>query len=268
VAPSIFYQLFTINVILKNKNLPVVYALLPNKSQESYIRFFNLLIANIEVQPHNILSDFEKSIHIAIEHSLPGTRVIGCYFHLVQNLWRHIQLYKLVKTYAADPMIRKSFKFIQSLAFIPKKDVIFCFNKLRELAPVKFKCMLDYFEKYYIGSLKKNSNTIRSIPMFQIHLWNINERILNDCPKTNNSLESWHKQFEIDAKKHQTTYKLIEQFRIEQKNTDVLTIQIQSGDEFKRKNKEVQKDELIKRSLKDFKRDNFEKWAENFILLL
>lgn len=43
VSPKLFYQMFTINVIVKGKNLPLVYTLLPNKTEETYTRFFSLL---------------------------------------------------------------------------------------------------------------------------------------------------------------------------------------------------------------------------------
>ncbi|CAF0764984.1 unnamed protein product [Brachionus calyciflorus] len=40
VCPDIFYQLFTIHVLLKGKNLPCIYCLLPNKTLETYTRVF------------------------------------------------------------------------------------------------------------------------------------------------------------------------------------------------------------------------------------
>ncbi|CAF0709721.1 unnamed protein product [Brachionus calyciflorus] len=213
VSPKIFYQLYTINVLVNGKNLPVVYALLCNKKEESYNKLFNMLNHYIKNQPKNILTDFEKAVLNALRLAYPGTRLVRCYFHLVQNFWKHIQSFGLVKLYASDADIRKNFKFLQALAFVPKKDVIFCLNQIKANCPNKFMPMLNYFEKYYIGNLKKNSSSIRHVPLFTIDLWNIHDRIVNGLPRTNNSLESWHKQFELDAKKHQTVFKLVEQFR-------------------------------------------------------
>jgi len=48
VSPELFYQMYTINIILKNKNLPLVYALLPNKEEKTYKRFLELLLIGFE----------------------------------------------------------------------------------------------------------------------------------------------------------------------------------------------------------------------------
>ncbi|RNA11661.1 hypothetical protein BpHYR1_008321 [Brachionus plicatilis] len=79
-----------------------------------------------------------------------------------------------------------------------KKNQNYCVLKIKNIAPSNINSLLDYFEKYYIG---------KAVPLLPIHIWNINDRVLQDFPRTNNSLESWHKQFEIDAKKHQTVFK-------------------------------------------------------------
>ena len=47
-----------------------------------------------------------------------------------------------------------------------------------------------------------------------------------DLETCNNSVEPWHKAFEMDVKKHPTIFKLINQFRSEQKNTELLYAQI------------------------------------------
>lgn len=237
VSPIIFYQQYTINVVLNGKNLPVVYALLCNKKEDTYNKLFSMLNHYIKNQPKNILTDFEKAVLNALRLAYPGTRLVGCYFHLVQNFWKHVQALSLVKLYAVDEEIRKIFKFLQALAFVPKKDVIICLNHIKSNCPSKFMPMLNYFEKYYVGNLKKNSHSIRHVPLYPIDLWNIHDRIINSLPRTNNSLESWHKQFETDAKKHHTVFKLVKQFRLEQKNTDILRIQLMSGDVYKRKKK-------------------------------
>lgn len=45
-------------------------------------------------------------------------------------------------------------------------------------------------------------------------------RVVEDLPRTNNSLESWHKVFELTCKNHPAVNKLIEHFRIAQQNTE------------------------------------------------
>ena len=42
-CPSLFYQIYTIHILIDDKMTPVVYAFLPGKSQATYTRFFTLL---------------------------------------------------------------------------------------------------------------------------------------------------------------------------------------------------------------------------------
>jgi hypothetical protein len=57
-------------------------------------------------------------------------------------------------------------------------------------------------------------------------MWNCYQRVLNDEQRTNNILESWHQQFQQACGYHPTLHKLIEQFRREQKNTEILVVQL------------------------------------------
>ncbi|RNA16711.1 hypothetical protein BpHYR1_006808 [Brachionus plicatilis] len=62
ISPDVFTQLFTFNIIKGGKNLPLVYALLPNKEQSSYERVFMFISKNVSNKPEFIVSDFEQAI--------------------------------------------------------------------------------------------------------------------------------------------------------------------------------------------------------------
>jgi hypothetical protein len=89
--------------------------------------------------------------------------------------------------------------------------------------------MFNYFETTYIGKLVKSNTTVRKIPPYPIVRWNVYLRVVQKKARTNNSQESWHRVFAEDAHAHPTMNKLIEHFRLEQKNTQVIVSQIQSG---------------------------------------
>ena len=131
--------------------------------------------------------------------------------------------------------IRKSFKRLKALAFIIPNDVVIGFKLIQAEAPLAFSPMLVYFEKYLIGKLVGKTTNLRKIPCFPIKLWNCYSRVLNDRERTNNTIESWHKQFENDCGKHPIVNKLVEQMRVEQKNTEIVFKQIQSGDIYVKK---------------------------------
>jgi hypothetical protein len=100
-----------------------------------------------------------------------------------------MQLKKLSKDYIKDELVRKLFKYMKFLPFVSPRDVIKAFKKIQELAETctKFKPMLTYFEKVYIGKCAKNNPSVRKIPVYPIHRWNVVARIEKDKGKTNNS---------------------------------------------------------------------------------
>ena len=167
--------------------------------------------------------------------------------------------------------MRKAYKQLQALVFFPRKDVIEIFKYISQTAPVSFKVILDYFEEYYIGVLvdpsRKNA-TKRLVPLFPISMWNCYDRVMNDLPRTNNPLESWHKLFETDVKKYSTVNNLVEQFRVEQHLTETYYVQLTSGDYYKRNRKNVERDERIKLILSEYKKENFVITLDNLSKLL
>jgi hypothetical protein len=188
--------MFTIHANINGKVLPLLYALIPNKKEKSYTKMFNM-IKNYVKAPKSFNCDFEKAILNATKKSFKDVKVNGCFFHLAQNLWRHLQQNGLTDEYNKGKKIYKSFQLLKCLPFLPVADVVDGFNLVKSKSPVEFNPMLDYFETYYIGNFKRNSKSIRETPLFPICLWNVYDRVLVDLARTNNSLEVWHKNFEV-----------------------------------------------------------------------
>lgn len=255
VSPELFKQVVTINIIFRGKNLPLVYALIPNKAEKSYKAFFTMLLTNDEValrEPVRILIDFEKAIINAINATMPNTIVSGCYFHLTQSLWRNVQTKGLVSLYDQEKSVRLVIRRLMALPFVPKNQTIKVFQLISNSSPEELKDYLNYFETYYIGNLKVGSKSCRLVPCFPIDLWNVYKVVLSDQPRSNNSLESWHKQFAADVNSHPDVNKLINKFREEQKSMEFMLKQLQAGDSYSRKKSEVAKDDQLKKVLISF----------------
>ena len=90
VSPKLFKQLFTVNIIVKNRNLPMLYALLPDKTEISYTLVFKFIQGYISIPPKSVLVDFEKAALNAIAKTFKETSIQGCYFHLASNMWKHV----------------------------------------------------------------------------------------------------------------------------------------------------------------------------------
>ncbi|RNA32248.1 hypothetical protein BpHYR1_049995 [Brachionus plicatilis] len=121
ISPVLFTQLYTIHVIVKNKDLALVYAMLPNKKQTTYSKFFRTIKSLINKDPKSVNVDFEKAVFNALSSVFLGVHIYGCYFHLTQNFWHIRYVYKKLKA-------------VLDNSFLP---------------------FLDYVGKYYIGNRLK-----------------------------------------------------------------------------------------------------------------
>ena len=61
--------------------------------------------------------------------------------------------------------------------------------------------LIDWFEVYYIRGrvvrTLRTGNVVRSEPLFPPSLWSVTENIEYTFPRTQNSVEAWHRRWEI-----------------------------------------------------------------------
>ncbi len=82
---------FIINFKPNIQGFPIVYALMNNKTETSYIHFFNYLKTIGNWNPKCISVDFEHSSIAAIKSVFSDINIHGCWFHHSQCVWRHVQ---------------------------------------------------------------------------------------------------------------------------------------------------------------------------------
>lgn len=213
VVPVIAAQLYTIHVCYLGDYVPVVYALLPNKNEATYERFFRAIKQLAPAaQPISVLIDFEKGAANAIitVFQTPNNdlSVDGCFFHLNQNVCKRMQMEGLKARYENDAAFALLVRQIPALAFVPPAQVINAYNILEQHMPIEVIPILDYFERTYIG---RRIGAQRVAPLFAIEFWNVNERVINDDPRTNNKVEGHHNMINTTLGfKHPTIWKFID----------------------------------------------------------
>jgi hypothetical protein len=89
-CPKLFYQIYTIHILTNGVMNPVVYALLPEKSQTIYTRFFTFLREHIgefgfRFAPNNAHADFERSVHNSLREVFPGITTKGWVFFFITH---------------------------------------------------------------------------------------------------------------------------------------------------------------------------------------
>ena len=96
----------------------------------------------------------------AIKSKSPDAECTGCFFHLSQNVYQHIQRKaEMLELYTTNAEFALACKMIPALAFVPTGDVIEYFEILDSNVPDGLDPLLKYFEEYYIGRLTNNVAT-------------------------------------------------------------------------------------------------------------
>ena len=106
---------------------------------------------------------------------------------------------------------------------------------------------LDYFERTWIG-LEHHCRRRRR-PLFSIGLLNVRDRIECALPRTNNSVEGWHRAFDIRISiTHPSISKLIRKIVAEQSDNGITLEKFRSGHELaKSKKKYIQLNRRIEK---------------------
>lgn len=232
VAPNIFTQLFTIHALINNKVVPLIYVLMPSKREDIYFKNFSQL-KEIEsgLNPGSIMMDYEKAVINAARRSFVSVDIKGCLFHLNQSIWRKIQSEAQgVIQYNEDENVRMALKCLMALSFVPECDVVASYRLLQGEVGVEndlINVVFDYFEDVYIGRMRGEATRA---PQFPIAMWNVYERMSSGLPSTNNSVEGWHRAFQIlVGAKHPSLYCMIEKLRSEQDLNEQILARIAAG---------------------------------------
>ena len=188
IAPTAYYQVYTLHCLHMGRVFPCLYAVMSNKKQSMYTDFFEQVREYVSGRsPKTVTIDFEMAAINALKLIFPDTKINGCFFHLKQSLFRKIQALGHQKEYSKSLEFANKCKMIAALAFVPVGEVEKTFQSLKqELSEdARFTELLKYFQVNYIGN-----ESIKS--KFEIVLWNVTQQISQELPKTNNYVEGYN----------------------------------------------------------------------------
>lgn len=229
VSPIGYDQLYTIHGFINGEVFPVVYALLSERTEQSYQQLFQeILTLNAGLDPLSIVFDFELAAIRAFQNTFPTATVTGCMFHLGQCVWRKLQTEGFSERYRHEPDFALLVKCILALAFIPPNDVIEVFEILTaDPAYRVIEVICDYMEDNFIGRQRRGR---RDRPRFAIILWNQYSRVIDNLPRSNNALEGWHNAFNnVVGCAHPSVPKLARKLQQEQHSTQLHRRQLELG---------------------------------------
>ena len=143
--------------------------------------------------------DFEFAAVNADAANFPGVEMKGCFYHLTSNLWKRIQRVGLQERYNNDANFANTLRMIAALAFVPPQDEINYFEQLSGHIRIEYgdDCdeVLQYMEDNYIVRLRVNAP--RRAPTFSIRIRNMFHQTFDELPRTNNSIEEWHRSSKL-----------------------------------------------------------------------
>lgn len=186
--------------------VPCVYALLENKTQDSYERLLSAIEEQCQAwstspNPAVVNVDFESAAISAVKAVLgEQVSVHGCFYHLTQSTWRKVQEVGLAAHYKTDKDFYSFCGMLDGLAFLPVEDVKAGMEWLKTVAPPEAADVISYFDETYVNGKSRplppaadGSVRYRLAPArFPPPLWNVHAITIANGNRTNNVAEGWN----------------------------------------------------------------------------
>ena len=223
VCPRLWYQLYSIHCMVDKVMFPVAYALLPNKTRETYVRLFTLLNTAVQTRtgtepsPRFIQTDFEAAAIKATQDVYPDADIRGCFFHYCQAVLRNVAEKGLAVEYKTNPEIQRHVR--RAAALLPLDQVRDVWVDVMEEGPQIPRVLQfnDYMTETWVDFDAR----------FSTFLWNQHANI---GPRTNNHLEGFHSKLKNRMRKaHPTVFEFITHIKIVESTNRAKRAQLNLG---------------------------------------
>jgi len=221
-CPGMFTQLYTLHASVHGQLFPLVFVLLPNKSEQTYRRMFTLLKDAIqreidsELLPETVMLDFEVAAKNAVKAVFPLCTLRGCFFHYTQCIWRKTQACGLTVPYREEDNIRRLVRRAAVLPLVPVhlvEDVWFAALEDVDDDRPDIMRFTDYVTETWVETDVTQFNHFD-----------------NDGARTTNHVEGWHSRLNRVCKRaHPNIYALVKILQKEQAVNEAKIIQISAG---------------------------------------
>lgn len=224
-CPSLFKQLYTMHIVYRGKMIPVLYALLPNKTTATYAR---LLKKVTEVtsefgacfKPETFTVDFERAAINAIEELFPAAEIKGCLFHFTKCIWSKTQRCGLQTAYGVDMEVKTFVKRLSAMPLLNPIHIEDAWLIIHGDAPRV--SGIDDLIEYFVSTWLDPDTSL-----FDVSIWNI-YGLQGD--RTNNKLEGWHSGLKKLIKKaHPNLYEFVEFIKQDQDNHNTNVLHLSTG---------------------------------------
>lgn len=229
LAPLLFAQVYVVMAERGGFVFPLLYALLPNKTEETYCKMFQAMrIFWPDLNPTSISTDFELAALNAIKLVFPQAELYGCLFHLAKNMKKKLANEGLTQLYNTDPDFALSARMIVALAFVPPASVEEALDILSVETPPALQPVMNWFEDAYMGRMMRRGRRVATFPNA---IWTVYQRTLDGTDRTNNHAEAAHRRLQAEfGMDHPSLWKFIDGIRAVQCGRDKCYEEFVRGD--------------------------------------
>lgn len=179
--------------------VPVVYALLPDKTKRTYIRLFEALKRELSLDIDFFKCDYEVGQYKAFRMVFPQAKLTGCYFHFNKNVWDKGEEMNLTSTKEG----RHAVRLTANLPLIPTACIADAWINIIQITPDTDE-MRDFH--WYV-----NKQWL-SLPMISC---------AKERHRTTNSVEAWHRRLNSRVARKPTFVYFLQKIREESKIQDI-----------------------------------------------
>ena len=210
-CPALFTQLYVVLGCIQysmeyKEYIPLVFAYLPDKKMNTYIRFLTILKSHVpSISCQNVGMDFELAEIGAWKAVFPSINIHLCSFHFNKSLHNGIVTRGLKQLYdEKNSKLKEYMKAIYGISFVPVHLIPSAWMEILEQAPILEggnQEKLDDFLNYV-------TNTYITNPNYPLFMWNNYGKF--DF-RTNNSNESFNSKLRAyDLPKHPNVFRATE----------------------------------------------------------
>lgn len=108
-------------------------------------------------------------------------------------------------------------RHIPALAFLPPDEIPAAFDEFRDNISLEANGVIRWFDLWQNTADIKEWNIIRSPPLFPPDFWSVADNIDNAFPRTQNTIEKWHRRWEtVVGLAHVSVFRIIQEIQKEQ----------------------------------------------------
>jgi hypothetical protein len=187
ITPRPFYQVYSLHVNLSDNNkenqfIPLVYALLPNKTQNTYTRLYTILKEKLSLNIDTFKCDFEVANINAVKQVFPEAKISGCFYHFQKAVRDKADNLGLESSQG-----KKIVRLCCMLAHLPSQFIPEAYLSINEEMPDSdtYRKFDKYFSDFWLNKITTN--------LISCYKENV---------RTTNSIEGWHHRINTRIPKH------------------------------------------------------------------